>query len=295
MQTIGEGAGGLDQGPPPLYTPEQLARLRPILARSPLYTFQDYFLLIVVQSSVVGATVSFGVRFVDLEGNRRVNSFTVHPAADRSSFLQDVYLGEGLLFSVECSVGGAAVDVGAVWVEVILEQNSGAQRTGISTLFSGYPTSIQFLSWPYVTTPPQERPGVFKALLGTAPGAGSNILVTVPTGARWELEAVFFALTAGVAPANRLVQLALTSAGRAYYVVTPLTAITAGNTGNYQFAPTVPFSTVVSGTLTLQTAPLGFLPVLYGGDTFGTGIINDTLDNTFGAPIFLVRETLRQN
>jgi len=293
MQTIDTG-GALDQGPPPLYTPEQLTRLRTVLSRSPFYVDLRYGLLLLAANSVIGQKIQVLVDMRDLEGNAKHQVFAFTPTSNRAENFFEIPLGEGLLFGVAVNLF-TNVDVGTCWVQVNLTINpfGGATLQQVSTLLSGFPTGEQSVAWPYVGTLPQVRTQFPVLVQGTTPAAGQNWSISVPTGAVWAVQWVEAELDTSAAGGTRGPLLQLTRGGVTVFLQAPTVQPVGNASVRYQWSPAWPISDVSNGGFRYNSNPLPNGLVLLAGDALSVTTVGLDVADNWIQPFILVLENLR--
>jgi hypothetical protein len=284
--------GTLDIGAPALFTPAQLARLRRTLGRTPYYCDPDTQLQFIFQGNVAGQSVSIFIRFQDLEGQHKNITLTPGVSGNRSSSLVTVQLGEGLLWGVTVIARTSLIDVGQLYARCTMALTAANPQT-IATLFSGFCTSTQALSWPDVSAPNNDRPGSWTSVQGTAPAAGSEISFTIPTGARWTILALNLTLTCSAVVGNRRMRVFYQIGGLIPAPIGTAFVQTANNIGNYIVAPNFPnFSAPYTfGTYIAVATP--FAITMQGGDVISTATDNLDVGDQWLAPTILYREELR--
>ncbi len=292
MTNGGEDTGAIDSGAPSLYTPEQLGRLRITLARSPYYCEFGYTLKFLFANSVVNQVVQIAIRFMDLEGTRKNILKNVGITADRAINQATIQIDEGLLFGVSCATIGIQNDVGTFYAQCSLYLTPDL-TVPLVTLFSGFCTTNQPIAWPYAVTPVTLRPSSYAVIQGSTPAAGAQAIVTVPTGARWEIISVLGLFGCSVAVANRHVRL--------FYTIGTLTVIqaintflqTAGQLGTYIAGSPWPAQNMAYGIVQYTTLPTPTPLVMQGGDTINTAVDAIQAADTWTGLIVLYREELR--
>lgn len=161
---------------------------RVVVAPFQWYLHGEEFLRVTGVNSVAGVTIKLVARTLGADPAVQVSRLDVTPASDRSVFSRDMNAGTGALLSASVFVAVGAPLVGQTFVAVQLLRGSGTAAEVLATLFSGYITANQAMSWPgSPVVPSTTGEPVVRKVIGTAPSVNASILETVPTNARWEL------------------------------------------------------------------------------------------------------------
>jgi hypothetical protein len=292
-----DDTGVIGQGPSPLFTPDQLRRLRVSLSRSPFYCEQDYVLTIVMVSSVANLSVKVFVRFETLDGDRTPQGTIFAPTGDRTQNVFQMYLGEGLLHGVAVRLVQTGIDVGSVFALVFLGQSFLPNTTQIAVLFAGHPTNTAPIAWLGASNDPPDRIGVYRGIVGTTPAAGGEILETCPAGARWDLISCLLTFAPDGTGTTRYPTLLVTNATNENLLAAPSAAV-AASTGQVISFSQSPLQQQVAGAIpgaTYSWVPLPKPCTLLGGDQFSTVTHGIASGDRYAAPNYFVIETLRLN
>ncbi len=169
---------------------------------------------------------------------------------------------------------------------------------------AGEGQSVQAITEGYVTTndpvyapggrehSPLETPGAMRAIVGSAPALGADILETVPTGARWDLYSFTFNLTTDAVAGSRVVALAIDDGANVYFLDSPNVVQGISLTDKYSFAQGQ--NKLVAPLL---SAIMGDLPAgaqLLAGHRIRTITVAKDGGDQYTAPVYLVREHLEQ-
>jgi hypothetical protein len=204
---------GADAPAPPgpgVFSPDQMRRIRTLLARSPYYVDDNAFLRVSVSNTLTGVIVAVHFRMSTPAGEVKASRLTITPTSDASVTMQDFALAEGLLFNVTAFASAGAPVLGQTFVRVQLLQGSGTPATILATLVADYVTTNQGPGYPASPVRTSlDSGGYERVVLGTMPGAGLNIAETVPTGRRWQILNIFAGFSTNATPAGRYTQCAI--------------------------------------------------------------------------------------
>lgn len=208
-----DSSGAPDSGAP-VFTPDQMARVRRILSRSPYYVDDNARLRVSVTSSVVPVTVAIHTRRGLPDGSTVPAELTVTATQAYVTTQADFEIGESLLYNVVALVKSGSVIVGNCYVTCDLVMGNQANPFVLAALIGRQVTQNQPAGWPGtpVQTSTETEPAVRYIQL-TTPGPGQNIVQTVPTGARWEILGFTCTLTTDATPGNREILLTCASPG----------------------------------------------------------------------------------
>jgi hypothetical protein len=213
------------------------------------------------------------------------------PATDRSPMttVHTVPAGDLLNLIVYCDAGAPAV--GQTFVRVVVRRGAGGAFVRLGMLIQGPVTANNARAWPgSPIVGSTEGEPYLRAITGTAPAAGSAILETVPTGARWELLSWLFNFTTSAVVADRKVFVQFTIASVAVGVVVNFSTIPASSVALFTFEPTMQStSDAING---LFQAGWGARILLPAGSQIATSARSGQVGDLFTAPQFLVREWL---
>lgn len=178
---------------------------------SPIYMTGEESIRLSVLSSLTGQVISLSGRYLPIAGpddNRppRVDVFslTLAPTSNRVVGFATMKLGECFLLDFQVRVSTGTPLKGQTYAIVTLGRGDGSAFFETSALAAGYVTAAQRLGPTDIgAIGATDGAGVPRAILGTVPGAGAEIVETVPTGARWQVQAFAFTITTSAAVANR--------------------------------------------------------------------------------------------
>jgi hypothetical protein len=260
-------------------------------AGAQFYFAGDDWLRVSSLNSVAGVRVVVSGRFLPSDEARPKPFRDDHtPNTDRTVATSDIGLGVGWLQHVTAIVSSGTPTFGAVFVRVDVIRGRGAAATVVGSLLQGFVTSGQRLAWPgSLIRSSLEGAGVLRSIVGTDPAANTEISETVPTGARWRLVGVRFALVTDANAANRNVSLVIDDGANAVFEATALNVQAASLTINYA-ASAAGFATgSVSNRQSIGIPPDLVLPAGYRIRT-ETGSMQ--VGDNYSAPQLLVEEWL---
>ena len=133
--------------------------------------------------------------------------------------------------------------------------------------------------------------GKVRTIVGTDPAAGVEVSETVPTGARWELQAIRVRLVTSGTVANRIIHLRLDDSSNIFLQIPAARIQTASETVDYNFSPHMDHPTaLVTGSsdlvVPLPTYTLG------AGYRIKTATGNIGLSDNYGAPNLTVKDKI---
>jgi hypothetical protein len=262
----------------------------PIFAASGLYVTADDALLLTSHNSVAGVAIAIGGRVLDPTGRPVPFSERHVPNTDRTAATSLIRLGDGWLQSVSVGVASGTPIFGQSYVRVDVVRGGGAGQTVLGTLLEGNVSATMRQAWPgSILHGPLERGGALRALTGTDPAANTEISETVPTGARWRLLSMRFALVTDANAANREVAITFDNGTTVYFEAASGANQAASLTRQYTAAVTNVRGAAATGTGIL--IPLPDL-VLLAGHRIATVTTNRQAGDNYGAPLLLVEESL---
>lgn len=265
-----------------------LPALAPVLAPDGIYVTGEEYLLVTSRASIASVVVAVSGRTIDERG-RPIPFADRHLAnSDRTEATSLIRLGCGWLTDATAIVTGAAPQIGQAFIRVDLVRGEGAGRVVLSTLLQGALNAGHRLAWPgSFLTSTIAGPGAMRSVAGGDPAAGQEIFEAVPTGARWRVQAMRFALVTDASAANREVAIAFDDGVTTYAEsdsgVNQAASLTRQYTGS---------RTSVRGAAATATHILIAIPdlVLPAGHRIKTTTANLQAGDNFGAPQLLVEE-----
>lgn len=271
-------------------TTDALEGARPYLQHDVLAVTNADALRVAVCGFTTSAIVIVRGRLLGFDGQICPFEIRISPAVARVFNTSELPLGDGFLLNVSARLAATGPTLGQIFVRVDLIRGSGSPAIELATLAQGPVGFSQALSWPgspHRTT--LDSPAYLRAITGTNPGAGAEVSETVPTGARWELLALQVGLVTSVAVANRFPMMQFDDGANVYaqssvaaaIAASTTAAITAGDIGSPLGATALAFTISI---------PAGM--ILSAGHRIRTLTTNLQGADDYGAPIYLVRETL---
>lgn len=157
-----------------------------------------------------GLVVTLNARYLMPDGTIQITQQPFRYAQSRQMVYQQMNLPECFLLSVAavCNVQGGSTS--SVYIEVVLSRFAPSLFNSAQTLCQGYSTSNQPVSWPGgVNSTSVDVAGAIIPAGTSAPAAGNNFSITVPSNAKWRPIALNFTLTTSAAVANRMMIITL--------------------------------------------------------------------------------------
>lgn len=248
-------------------------------------------LRIVSANSRASVAVQLHWRLANVQGEIIANRVDHVPHTDRSVNTTDHELGSGQLLNATIFVNSGASLIGQTYVMVQLVRGMGLPAIVLGTLLGGYVTATQALGFP--GSPIQssiEGGGVARFIQGTNPGAGVQVLETVPTGARWELITIGAQFTTSGTVAVRRPRLGISSGGVILVDNYHPGTLPASSSAGFAWAQGMALASAFAAASNYAGLPRS-LPLL-AGDTVGIDAENFQPGDDWGAPSFYVREWL---
>lgn len=175
-----------------------------ITAQTAFYTDGSDNLRIVSACAIANVTIILTGRYQRPDGTIGRFRYDHRPNSDRSVATQNFPLAAGFVLNVTAVATGADVPLGGCFViaHIIAGLSGGTEILG--TLLQGYVTTIQHRAWPGSPLESStDGPGRLRQIDGAVPPPTSDASITVPTGARWELQSCIYALIPFIAGTNR--------------------------------------------------------------------------------------------
>lgn len=167
-----------------------------------------------IACSLAGVTVTLAARLLLSDGSIQPLTQTFQPTGDRSINAFDVPIGQGALLSAVLYASTGAPVRGQCFAQLSIIQGLGASAIPLGTLLQGYITSFQSLAWPGSPISNSfDGQGWQHTFSVPDPPAGSSQVLTVPTGARWELKSLTAQLTTDAVAGNRFPEMRVISGG----------------------------------------------------------------------------------
>jgi len=180
---------------------------------------------------------------------------------------------------------------GQTFTRLQVIRGRGTAAIVLGTIAQGYITANQDRAWPGSPIEGStEGDGYLRAVTGTDPAAGAQILETVPTGARWELVAFSGTLTTDGTAATRRPVLLLDNGTIRYMRSANPATLAASDTQLFYWGQGLTLDTLVaSGS---NQAGLLTNAALLAGHRVLTILDSGQAGDNWGAPLLTVREWL---
>jgi hypothetical protein len=251
----------------------------------------EEFLRIVSANSLSGVRVAIQGRRLSDKGEIEPISRDHTPNTDRSIATQYYPLGIGSILNLVVFAAAGAPVIGQTYVMIQITRGQGAVAVLLGTLLAGYVTASQALGWP---GSPLESSiaggGYHRSIQGTLPGAGNNIIESVPTGARWQPLSIYAVHQTDANVANRFMSMQAGSGIDIYARVDTSTAQTASTNGIYDFS--VGTQQIALAGQNTWTLPLMQDFILRAGEYFALVALNKQAGDAYQIINYKVREWL---
>jgi hypothetical protein len=248
-----------------------------------------------VYNALAGVRVTLAGRWMSARDGR-VSAFEreITPTSDRVASVVTVRLGEGWILSAHLYASNGAPVIGQTFgvISIVRGQTGGVVE--LATLAAAYFTAKQRAAWPGQPIENSlDGAGALRYITGTNPGAGQNLVETVPTGARWQLLSLKFNLSTSGVAGNRIPSLLLDDGTNYYYESIHHTATAATANRDYLWLHGLPIVTSGSTTGVEQ----GFSPTLWipSGHRIRTGVAALDAGDAITSIRYVVREWLEGN
>lgn len=273
--------------------PQLPAPIAGALAPSPYnfeFTGEDQIRL-TVHNSQSGCRVAVHWRLLDRHGKIQANRHELTPASDRSASSVELSIGEGYLLNMTAFASAGAPVRGQTFVRVQVVRGRDAAAVVLGTAIQGYVTAQQDRAWPGSPLEGSlEGDGYIRVIDGTDPPAGSEILESPPTGARWQLLVFTVRLDCSAAVADRRTLLRVDNIVRNVFLSVCQVTLAATEGRNMTWAQGAWLETAI---WSLQpVAGLSDQLMVIAGESVRTETANFQAGDNYGAPHFLVREWL---
>lgn len=255
-----------------------------------LFTGED-LLRVSSWNSKAGVTLKVQGRMWDLRHKRILPfGFDHTPNSDRTAKHEVKDIGQGLLLnlSVFADAGSPVMNQTFVRVQVVRGQNVAYV---LGTLLQDHVANGHDLSFPgSPIRRMSEGPGVLRFVQGTNPAAGAEVAETVPTGARWQLQAFRAELATDGTVVNRRPRLQLADSSTFWLTIPAPGVIAASQSDQFYWTAGLAQDTVFDAD-----AKIAGLPVpadLPAGHRILTATDNLQAGDNYSGPLFVVREWL---
>lgn len=228
------------QGPPVNIGSIVSFRQRGVQPPGALYITVLDSLQLTIISSLLAPTLSLVIKQLLTTGEiqTRVESVAL-PAGARTFATSQFGLAEGFLLSVDI-IASAGVARGTCYVTGTLVRAASATTFNtVQPLFQGYVTSQNPIGWPLSAWENAlSGYGFTSATTFGNPGAGQEIVITVPAGAIWQVHSLSYQLVTSATVSNRQSRIAIDggAAASTFFINDSLGTQAASLTNNYTFA-----------------------------------------------------------
>src|SRR5215470_1568071 len=239
---------------------------RPLAVQGPaqfLFTGEDVLQIDTLCSlagvtlTITGAMLGEGLQLLPF-------SFTHAPNSNRTIATTRVTVDSGWLQHVRVIASAGAPLLGQCFVFIRQVRGLTTNALALARITSGYVTATTDLSYPNDAAQlPLDSEGAPLRIAVTTPAAGADFTITVPTGARWQLDTVSGLYTASAAVANRVPELVIDDGANIVFAAPTNTAITGGQTARVSWGAGA--GGPIAGANTDQTIPLANDMYLPGG------------------------------
>jgi hypothetical protein len=257
----------------------------------PFYTTGEDNLRIVSFNAAGNVQLRLVARLLGRDGRPSPSQWFHTPNSDRSAKSNDFNLSGQTLLNVTVSANSGAPLIGQCFVIVQLIRGLGAAAIVVGTILSGFVTATQALGFP--GSPIQaatDGQGYLRLITGATPAAGSDIVETVPTGARWQLVSFHTTLTTSASVGNRTPQTRTMSPLVEVFRSANSNNIAASFTAHVTLAPNVGYG--FNPTQLYMTIPTPQDSVLLAGAQIQVICPGLAAGDQWSAPNYVVREWL---
>lgn len=272
-----------------MYPPDiDMLRARAVMGLGALYIRGGDAVQFTVFSSVASQVVSFRGYLLNTDNRICPFNVAVAPTSDRVATSVQETIGEGILLHLTAFLTTGSANRGQTYCRVRILQGNPTTPMPNATILQGYVTDNTSPTFPggnnegsldgqgYVA---QQRPA--------NPGAGNDISVVVPTGARWKFHGMGFDVTSSADVADRFIALYVDDAGRSIFTSAYGPAQAASLTKSYYFANCGYFTTAfVSNNLSIGFPNL----ILAAGMHISSSAFNLQLADTITSVTLLIEE-----
>lgn len=256
----------------PIALPALVAAGGPQVVASPFQFFLTGAenLRIISQNSAANATIAVQGRFFSNTGAVSWFRFTHQCNTDRSVKQTDHPLGEGVLSNLVAIVEPGGILLGTTFVTVQIILGIDTATTVLGTLVQGYLSGVQSRAWPgHPLGFSVDGPGLLEGSAIANPAPATDIVFTVPVGARFEILSFGGVLTTSGIGGNRQPRLRVQSGSAGINCqIESIGGTGAGGASFYQWAQGLPLETTPIVGRFVQGLPRGLM--LKSGDQLST-------------------------
>jgi hypothetical protein len=248
----------------------------------------DVHLLLAVMNAAAGVTVTFTGVYLDDRLQPVVFQQDLIPTTNRVPTTMVLPCSSGVVLSLDARASAGTPRRGQCFVRVSLIKGTTANAPSIGTLLQGYVQDTTVLGYPGSAIEPSTTgAGAIRSVQVAAPAAGADWTTTVPTNARWRIQAIRAALVASANAANRIPVLTIDDGATVLFESASAVTVVASQTATYAALAGVPFFTI--GTRSYQL-PLPAGLVLQGGHRIRMATAAIDAADQWGAAQLLVEE-----
>lgn len=213
----------------------ELSKLAPPAS---LYVTPDDWLLVRCHTSVAITQVEVRCRLLTPDGQVVPLIYVISPVGNRTLNQKPFQLAEGFLLGVSARGTVQAARRGSMFVQVLLVRGAALGSDPVQTLVADYAVQDHFVGWPAGQVRQSvEGPGLLRSITGTVPGAGNQVLETVPTGARWLIRTFRVSLTTSGVAGNRRLHFIIDDGANILQDLAASDVVASGLTRNYNIDP----------------------------------------------------------
>ncbi len=260
---------------------QTLPQAAPITSSQPsLYLDSNDVIVFTVWNSNAGLTaLALTLRVVTPDGEILIQEMTLPQlTSDRTPNAVMMNLQEGFLVSVMVNGAVSILSRGQTFASAKLNRGGQASPPSVFNLFADYVTEGNQPQWPNGRNiSGLDGPGWQHTVMATVPGAGQDITLQVPLGARWKLISVDGQLQTSAQAGNRTPTFFFTDGGTGVlFIFTSQTAIAGNVKVDYFFGGGMP---IYSAFLGIQLGPIPIdLHLAEGYEIFTQTVAIQTLD-----------------
>ncbi len=205
---------------------------------SSLYIGRDDVLAVRSRGSIAASVIIRG-RLQQPEDGRVVpQHLTMSSTSTRTATLSLFNLAEGYLLGLEILTPTSGVRRGSLYLEASLIRGGSTADDRVHKLCAGYLETGETLTWPGGDfEDPLESQGRIDVNPFADPAAGAEVLISVPTGARWRIHSVRFQLVTDITAVVRRVHLVVDNSAVTMYDLAAADTQAASLTRNYNCVP----------------------------------------------------------
>jgi hypothetical protein len=253
-----------------------------------VYVTRDDGLFIQSKASGALSIAQMDYRILQPDGQIVAGRELITNTGDRTTQSNFFKLPEGYLLGVSFSGFFDLFVNGSVHLRVFLGRGQGNNQTRGRLLAAGYVSGTDSLGWPDNTGAPTKQCfGNIQKITIAAPGAGNEVVGSVPTQALWRIMAARFTLVTSAVVANRLFNLQFSNV-TPFFSVESTGVQTASQTRNYNAGIGVTRAAAVTDDVSISIPDMWLPP----GTSFTTTTDTKDVGDAYGATQLLIEEHL---